>query len=336
MIHLTQKEKYFIFTGITGLALIGGLYLLILLWIPSHKQDHLVLYGNVNIRQVDLSFRVGGRIEKMFFEEGDEVKQGDLLAILDKAPFEADFAAAKETLAEKTANFLRFKHGNRPQEIEGDRALVRERQAALEISEITFEREKEEISSGATSKQGYDMALARLKQDKALLQKAKEDLSLAEEGSRQEDIEATRAIMETARARLESAKINLEDTKLHAPAEGIIMTRVAEPATVVGPQFTVYTLTLPSPVWVRAYLMEPELGLVKPGMEVFVFTDTHPDKPFKGQVGFISPQAEFTPKTVETTELRTELVYRIRVTVDDPKGQLRQGMPVTLKIKLGN
>jgi len=295
-----------------------------------------VLYGNVDIRQVDLGFRVSGRLEKMVFEEGDLVKTGDVVAVLNKAPYIADLATAQGQLAQAEANYAKLKHGNRYQEIEEARATVNERQAALEIAEITFKRTSQQFKAGSSSQQEYDNATAQKAEAEALLKNAQEALSLEVEGFRIEDIDAGRAAVETAKGQLESAKVNLEDTEIHAPSDGIVLTRVREPGAIVAPQSIVYTITLHKPVWIRAYISETNLGRIKPGMEVLVFNDAHPDNPFKGQIGFISPQAEFTPKTVETTQLRTDLVYRLRILANDPKGQLRQGMPVTVKIKLSD
>jgi HlyD family secretion protein len=282
-----------------------------------------------------LGFRLPGRIAQVFFEEGDLIKKGDLVAILDKAPYEADYAAAKAQLEQTQANFAKLKKGNRPQEIEEARATVKQRKAALENAEVLFKRAAEQVKVGAASRQAYDDALALTVESEALLKISQESLSLAEEGFRLEDIEAGLAAMNVTKAGLEGARINLVDTEILAPSDGYILTRVREPGAIVAPGSVVYTLSLHNPVWIRAYVSEPDLGLIKPGMEAEVFTDTHPNKPFKGNIGFISPQAEFTPKTVQTTELRTDLVFRLRVIVEDPKGELRQGMPVTVKLKTG-
>ncbi|MBL8675824.1 MAG: secretion protein HlyD [Alphaproteobacteria bacterium] len=298
----------------------------------KENSNHLVLYGNVDIRQVDLGFRVSGRLKEMLVEEGDQVKRGDLLAVLDKVPYEADFASAKAGLAQAEANYLKLQHGSRPQEIEEARALVREKQAAVTNAELIFARQKEQIKIGASSQQNYDDAFAQKNEAEAQLKSAQENLSLAEEGFRIEDIQAGKAAMEVAKAQLESAKINLTDTEIFSPSDGIILTRVREPGAIIAPQSIIYTLTLHKPVWIRAYVSETDLGRIKPGMIALIYTDADPDNPFKAQIGFISPTAEFTPKAVETPELRTDLVYRLRLYVDDPKGKLRQGMPVTVKL----
>lgn len=327
-----MKERFFL-VGLIVLALLAVLYFLFFFWNKNYNQSSLTLYGNVDIRQVDLGFRVSGRLTKMAYEEGDDVKKGDLLAVLDKEPYEASLAAAQAQLMEAEANYAKLRQGSRPQEIEETRARVREAEASLTNANLIFKRQNEQIKIGATSEQAYDDSKAQKIQAEALLKSAKEALSLAEEGFRQEDIDAGKAAMEIAKAQLKSAKINLEDTEILAPSDGIIFTRVLEPGAIVAPQSIVYTLSLHKPVWVRAYVSEPYLGLLKPGMKALVYTDTTPNQPFQGQIGFISPQAEFTPKTVETPDLRTDLVYRLRIWVEDSKGQLRQGMPVTVKIK---
>lgn len=305
-------------------------------WNHNHNKDVITIFGNVDIRQVDLGFRVAGRLEKMVFEEGDTVKTGDMIAVLDKAPYEASLASAKAQLLQATANYDKYVRGNRPQEIAEARANVHQLEAVYANAVITLERQAKQLKVEATSQQAYDDALAKKMEGEAQLKNAKEALSLAEEGFRHEDIKGAKAAMETAKAQVESAQINLDDTTIYSPSDGIMMTRVREPGAIVDPQAIVYTLCLHNPVWVRAYVSETNLGRIKPGMEVLVITDANPDKPFKGQIGFISPQAEFTPKNVETPELRTDLVYRLRILVNDPKSELRQGMPVTVKIKLSS
>ena len=142
------------------------------------------------------------------------------------------------------------------------------------------------------------------------------------------------ANLKEAQAALGVAQTNLNDTELYAPADGTILTRIREPGTVVRQADPIYTLSLLSPVWVRAFVSEGQLGLIYPGMPAEVHTDTPGGQVYKGHIGFISPVAEFTPKTVETTQLRTDLVYRLRIIADNPDQGLRQGMPVTVKLPL--
>ena len=120
--------------------------------------------------------------------------------------------------------------------------------------------------------------------------------------------------------------------RLLAPSDGIIESRILEKGAIVAPGSPVFVLSIQENPWVRAYIPESSLGKIHPGMPVEVQTDTRPDHPYRGRVGFISPVAEFTPKSIHTEELRTNLVYRFRVVLDEPDSELRQGMPVTVKL----
>ena len=162
----------------------------------------------------------------------------------------------------------------------------------------------------------------------AALRSAEEALHITQTGARSEDLQAARANLQAGEATLSLSERRLEDTELSAPKDGVILTRVREPGAIIGAGQTVYTLSLISPVWVRTYVIEPDLGRISPGMPAEVHTDG--GRTYAGQIGFISPVAEFTPKTVETRELRTSLVYRLRIIVENADDGLRQGMPVTV------
>ena len=150
-------------------------------------------------------------------------------------------------------------------------------------------------------------------------------------GYRKEEVAEVEANNQRAAAQLDNAALQLADTVLKAPADGIILTRAVEPGTMLAAGSTVLTLSLTEPVWVRAYVAESDLGQVASGTKVSVQTDTRKE-PYAGTVGFVSPTSEFTPKNVETADLRTALVYRLRIVIDQPDRQLRQGMPVTVRI----
>lgn len=319
--------------------LVGALLLVAATWglyrsYNNTERDELVIYGNVDIRQVDLGFRVTGRIREMRFEEGDRIKKGQIIAVLDKDTFEADVRTAIGQLQAQEANVTKMERGSRPEEIDRARAAAHEREVRFKNAERLYERRLSLVQSGSISKQQYDDTLADRDAAEAQEQLSKADLALALAGFRVEDIQEARANLAAAKARLAQTEINLQDTEIHSPADGIILTRVREPGAIVSAGQTVYALQLLSPVWVRTYVAERDLGRIYQGMPADVYTDSQPAKPYHGQIGFISPVAEFTPKNVETTDLRTELVYRLRVIVDNPDNGLRQGMPVTVKLKL--
>ncbi len=308
-----------------------------LIWTQNRKRavgsGPVQLYGNVDIREVNLGFRVSGRIIEVLRDEGDAAEAGEVLARLDAAPYERALAEAKAQMESLGARVRLVEAGYRPEEIAQARAVLREREVTLTNAERTFRRQQELLATRAVSEQDRDDAEARAREAQARLASAQEQLRLLEAGFRAEEIEQARAEWARARSAVARAELQLEDTVLRAPSAGVVLTRAQEPGAVVQAGATVLTLSLREPVWVRAYIREPDLGKIHPGMAVDIYTDSRPDKPYHGQIGYISPRAEFTPKTVETTELRTSLVYRLRVVVENPDEGLRQGMPVTVKLR---
>ncbi len=293
----------------------------------------LVLQGNVDIRQVNLAFKTAGRISKMTAEEGDTVKAGDVVAVLDQRYAEDDIRLEKARVAAQAAVVARLENGSRPEELAQARAQVAERQAAAANARQTLGRKQELAGRGFSPHQAHDDALAAVDEAQAQLAVAQQTLKLVEIGPRQEDIAAARGELDAERVRLAQAEQQLVDTELLAPSAGVIQTRVREPGAIVAAGETVYALTLTSPVWVRAYVEEPDLARARSGMTVNVTADTVGGNSYLGQIGFVSPVAEFTPKTVETRALRTSLVYRLRIVVANPDGALRQGMPVTVTLQ---
>ncbi|GAB4188092.1 MAG: efflux RND transporter periplasmic adaptor subunit [Simkaniaceae bacterium] len=248
----------------------------------ENGQRSLTIYGNVDIRQVELGFRVFGRVGKLFYEEGDYVKEGQLLAELDPEPY--------------------------LEEVQKAQANVDALRAAYKQAQKKWDRRNALSDPNAISREDYDDAFYTLKRLKGELEEAKAALAVA--------------------------MTNLEDTKIFAPTAGSILSRIREPGSVVTIGEPVYALAIESPVWVRTYVSEPDLGLIYYGMKAEVYTDTKALPVYQGHIGFISPEAEFTPKNVETTHLRTDLVYRLRVIVDNPDHFLKQGMPVTVKLSV--
>jgi HlyD family secretion protein len=208
---------------------------------------------------------------------------------------------------------------------------VRDARVAFENASSDAERQESLIRTQSTSRTALDAARAARDRAAAQLASAEEALELAKAGARKEDIQAAEAALSAAKARLEQARTAVADTQLRAPSPGIILTRAREPGSMVQSGQTVYALALTDRVYVRAYVDEPRLGLVAPGTRVRIWTDST-EHSYTGQVGFVSPQAEFTPKTVQTPELRTDLVYRLRIIVEDADSSLLQGMPVTIEL----
>lgn len=322
-------NKRIVIAGILGLAFVGGLWW----WLRPHATiEELTLQGNVEIRQVNLGFKVAGRIKVLDVDEGAAVVDGQRLATLDKVYFEDAIAQLRAQRDQQKANVAKMESGNRPEEIAQAEAAVAEREAALANAQLSLERSEALLKSATGTRKAFDDATAAHRQAVAQLNSARQGLILMKSGFRKEDIDAARAQLANSEAALEIAKRQLADAELLAPHGGVILTRVRETGAIVNAGETVFVLSLTSPVWIRTYVSEMELGRVKPGQDVILRIDTLGVPPIKGRIGFISTTAEFTPKTVETRELRAALVYRMRIVVDDPAGILRQGMPVTVSL----
>ncbi|HSG64095.1 MAG TPA: HlyD family efflux transporter periplasmic adaptor subunit, partial [Gammaproteobacteria bacterium] len=250
-------------------------------------------------------------------------------------PYGEALAVAEARVAQAQANLDKLRSGNRPQEIERSRAAVREAQAAYESAERDFTRQSALNESGAASDKALEAARARRDETAARLAAVREALALAEEGFRTEDIVAAEADLAAATAQRDQAQTQLDDTELFAPSAGTLIARVREPGSMLSQGMPVYALSLRDPVYVRAYVSEPDLGRIAPGTAVTITTDSSAGI-YEGQIGFISPRAEFTPKTVQTTDLRTDLVYRLRIVVPGTAEELRQGMPVTIHVPVGD
>ena len=248
----------------------------------KENPNELTLYGNVDVRQVDIGFRVAGQVQELFFEEGDRVKTGALMTTLNQTPYDSQLREAIASVEAIKVN--------------------------LSNAEVLLERRLELIGIGGVSQEDLDNA----------------------EASRDE----LAANLLQAEAAVIVAQDNMAYTQAYAPTDGVILTRIREPGTVVNPADPVYTLSVSSPVWIRAFVDEPYLGQVYYGMPAEIYTDIENGAVYSGTVGFISPVAEFTPKTVETAQLRTDLVYRLRIYADNPDQGLVQGMPVTVKLRL--
>jgi HlyD family secretion protein len=301
----------------------------------SRDQGGLTLYGNVDIREVTLGFRVSGRLASLKVDEGDTIHEGDELARLDTTPIQLELNEARANAGSIAARLALLRSGYRVEDVEQARATVAERRSALSNAEQTLARQEQLKGTGAVAQRVYDDTVAARDQARARLKAAEEALAELSRGYRHQEIAEGEANHVRAVAAAAQAEQHLEDAVLRAPAAGVVLTRAVEPGAILAAGTPVFTVSLLAPVWARIYVSEPDLGRVTPGRSVLLYTDARPDKPYHGQIGFVSPTAEFTPKNVETPDLRTALVYRARVVVTDPDSALRQGMPVTVRLAAG-
>ena len=316
------------------LALLGVIAYLVVA--RARNGGELTLYGNVDIRETTLGFRVAGRLASLAVDEGAVVHAGDVLARLDVTPIELEAREARAAARAAASRAALLKAGFRREDVEQARATVLERRAAALTTEQTLARQLQLRGTGAVAEHVYDDALAARDESQARLRAAEQALAQFERGYRREEVAEADANRERALAVAEQAEQRLADAVLRAPADAVVLTRAAEPGTILAAGTTVFTLSLSAPVWARVYVAEPDLGRARPGREALIYTDSRPARPYHGVVGFVSPTAEFTPKNVETPELRTALVYRARVVVNDPDPELRQGMPVSVRFVPGD
>lgn len=330
MAHTTRR----VLIIAVGLAVAAAAVAVLLLLPGRQSPDRLVLYGNVDIRQVELAFNARDRIVKMLAVEGQTVEAGELLAVLDRRSLELAVREAEAKAVVKAQVLARLEAGSRPEEIRRARADVAAARAELADTKALYQRVQETHRQGAATAQELDNAQSAYRVAEARLKSASQQLALVLAGPRQEKIAAARADLKAAEAALARLRKDLSDTLLCAPADGTIQQRILEPGDMAAPERPVYTLAVTDPVWVRGYVSETDLGKIWPGMAVTVTTDSFPDKRYDGWIGYISPTAEFTPKTVQTEDLRTSLVYQVRVYVRSPDNELRLGMPATMTIDL--
>ena len=291
-----------------------------------------LFYGNVDIREVTVGFRVSGRLAALSVDEGDAVKAGEELGRLDVTPLELELNEAKATAGSLGRRLALLRSGFRPEEVAQSRATVAERRAELTNAEQALTRQEQLKGTGAVARRVYDDAVAARDEARARLAAAQANLKQFESGYRAQEVAEAEANEKRATAAAAQAAQRLADAVLLAPADGTVLTRAVEPGAILAAGAPVFTISLNQPVWARIYVGETELGRVAPGDEVLLYTDSRRERPYHGRVGFVSPTAEFTPKNVETADLRTALVYRARVVVTDADSALRQGMPVTAEV----
>ncbi len=295
----------------------------------------LVLYGNVDLRQVDLAFNDSGRIAEVLVDEGAKVTKGEVLARLDTSRIEPQVAQAEAQVAAQAAAVDKLHNGNRPEDIAQAQANVDAAKANAHNADLTYQRLmmlKDSRGGGSVVTQSQiDSAKASMDSADAELEVKQQALILAKAGARTEDIAAAEAQLQSAQAQLALLRQQLKDTALTAPQDGIIRSRLLEPGEIASAAKPVFSIAIVSPKWVRAYVSEPDLPKVAPGAAASVSVDGD-GQTFSGHIGFISPVAEFTPHAIQTAELRTSLVYEVRILVDDPNDVLRLGMPATVHL----
>ncbi|MBP1731916.1 MAG: secretion protein HlyD family protein [Deltaproteobacteria bacterium] len=293
----------------------------------------LLISGNIEAHESLVGFKVQGRLNELFVQEGQFVQEGDLIARLDGKDYVQQVSIDEAALASREAELDLALAGSRTQEIKAAEQAVLDAQADMELKKIEYQRNQALYERNAgVSAEARDVAATNLKRAQATYERARQTYDELLEGTRKEQIAINRANVNTARQSLGLSRIRLEYTSLFAPKTGVVTVRQAELGEVMQPGAPVVTIADVDHLWLRGYVSETDLGRVRWGQPAAVKTDTYPGKKYKGRVSFISSVAEFTPKSVETHKERVTLVYRIKIDLDNPNHELKPGMPADAEI----
>lgn len=298
------------------------------------EEGVLALSGNVEVTEYDMGFKFSGRVEKLFTDEGLKVTMGEPLAALDRAELESQAAQARAYVKEAEVRLKELRTGSRPQEIEQARANLKFVEAELEKARKDYERAERLFQKDAISVSQFDAAKSVYDSRVAQQKSTQELLSMVKEGPRKEEISAAEQRVSQARAALLTAEERLKDTVIYAPVSAVVIRKNIELGETVGPGTPIVTLGDLEEPWIKVYVKEDRLGLVKLGQKAKITVDSYPGKVYEGTVTFISSEAEFTPKNVQTKEERVKLVFGVKVRVKNINDELKPSMPADVKILL--
>jgi HlyD family secretion protein len=318
-----------------GLAVLVALPLLFAFrwpWQAADISNRIELSGTVEAREVDLSFQVGGRIARLDVDEGDVVQTGQRVASLDENDYQLALRNATAQRDAAQAALAMLQSGTRIQELRVAEAQLAKAQADLDYARLEYQRVAELIPKRLAAQERLDQVRLQQEVAQAGIEQARQQLALLREGPRQEERDRAAAELRARQAAVEMAQRQLEYAQLHSPVAGVVSVRLAETGEVVSVGKTVLRVAELNRPWVRAYLNETDLARVRLGQPAEVRVDGLPGQVLNGRLAFIAPEAEFTPKTVETRALRVDLVYRVKVEVDNPAGLLKLGMPADVTL----
>ncbi len=299
------------------------------------NENNLTFYGNIDTRTVNVGFRFLGKIENITKDEGEIIKKDEILVKLDTASLEKSLEELNEKIFASKLELSKLQTGYRQEEILEAKAAMEEAIENLNKTKDTYNRQANLFKTKSTSEENFTISQLNYKQALATLDKAKALYELRKNGYRDEDIKIQESNLKSLEIQAEKLKIDLNDSVIKAPVDGVILTRFKEIGAITNAGESILEIAKTDEFWVRAYIDEKNLGNIKPGLKMSIQTDSRSEN-YEGVIGFISPVAEFTPKNIETQELRADLVYSFRVIVKNPDDKIRQGMPVTLKIAQNN
>jgi len=321
-------------------------------WWWTHRSPvdphQLPLSGTIEITQVDLAFKISGRLLERVVDEGDAVAAGQIVARLDDVDQKLQVARAEAQAGSAKAFLAKLESGSRVEEVARARAQLQQARAAAKATESRLKLAQDDVARSrdlraqeVISQQkfdelqtAYETAFNSRLEAVARVRSAKANLDLVLAGPRKEEIEQARAQVAAAEQALALARQQLSDTVLTSPTGGVVLSKAAEPGAYLNPGTPVITVGRLDQVWLRGYINETDLGRIRLHQPARVTTDTYPGKTYPGKVSFISDQAEFTPKAVQTYEERVKLMYRVKISLDNPRQELKAGMPADATVQL--
>lgn len=311
----------------------------VILWYLAFREEdktpnRLVVTGNIEATEVALSFKIPGRVVIRHVSEGERIKIDQLVARLDASDLEPEVALKKAELAAARAKLSELEAGYRTEEVAQARAALEKARAEARNARDEFRRQKELFEEKVIAEKAYDTAATAYRVAREAARELEERLSMLEKGYRTEQVAKARANMDQAEAALALSRTRLDYATLRAPLTGTVLTDNIEAGEYVNPGTPVVTIGNLEKIWLRAYISETDLGRVKRGQPAWITTDTYPGKRYEGRVTFISSEAEFTPKQVQTDEQRVKLMYRIKITAPNLDFELKPGMPADAVIRL--
>ena len=321
-----------------GLAILIGV-VAYLLWYfnPMGQKENvsntIVATGTIEATEVDVAAEIGGLIEKLPVDEGDRLASGDLVARIESSRIEAEVSRAEAALGSARAVLKDLEAGARTEELDRARAEVKLAQAALELAQADWRRTTELFDEGVASENQRDTARANVDTARSRLDASEEVLRLLDAGSRPDQVEAARWQVKEAEAALHLARVSLDKASIFSPIAGVVLVKDSEQGEVISPGVPIVTVADLEDMWVKIYIDEVDLGKTRLGQRARVRVDSFPEKEFVGQITYISNEAEFTPKNIQTREDRVKLVFAVKVGLDSADGLLKPGMYADIELE---
>ncbi|WP_182186655.1 HlyD family secretion protein [Pectinatus frisingensis] len=327
-----MEKRVKILIPVLIIALVAGGYMMY--FKKQIDPNQIKVSGNIETTTVNVGFKISGHVDQRLVDEGDSVKKRQLIANLETKDLQLNVDNANAQLLAAQATLSELRNGSRRQDVSAAQAAVRSAEADKKNAETEYQRMQQLFIDSAVSAQDRDRSLTTYKTASAHADQAAQQLSVIEEGPRYEEIELASAKVEQAKKQFELAKTQLAYAQIMTPIDGFVLSKNIEPGEYVSAGTPIVTIGDLDHVWLKAYIPENDLGRVKLGQKVSITTDTYPNKNYNGYISFISSEAEFTPKNIQTSEERVKLVYRIKITIENTAHELKPGMPADAVINL--